>query len=507
MLNQTLKSRTAGSNKLPLSFLLLGSICSLWIIFSLNLLKPQAFPSFSETILSKRAFRNENIQKRGLGYLPRKPKWDFDKDKIVGLSLGNWLVLERWMSEDWFTTGAGPNTWDEWGFSKALGPKARAVLEEHWSRWFTEADVARAHRAGINTFRVPIGFWMMIKTVPPEPYVTQGQLAYLEKLCHWAYVRNMYVILDLHGLPGSQNGEQQSGHNTTLPTFFQPLQQARSDQFVKAVVDWVAQSPYYSIISAIEVVNEPRPYTTEQRAMLRAFYERSYTTIQTLGNKAPVMLFADGYVPGDKLAYWWDFAASHRTSPTSLALADHPYPGFFPANGDHHDVLNQVCTKGAKYANFPVTTVITEWSLRSGIQDSKFEKVFYEAQLRTWTWYSGAVFWSLRNLASKAPVLADKIAPYQWSFETLLDRGVVTLPANEKQSTHDFLASLHTPCGPRPQVQRNGPKPTGPEAEKAITSAQAAKAMIDGINKSVEKAAQSFGLVGSGSRAVWKKHG
>jgi hypothetical protein len=81
--------------------------------------------------------------------------------------------------------------------------------------------------------------------------------------------------------------------DTTSPNFFQPLQQARSDQLVKAVVDWIGSSAYSSIISAIEVVNEPRPYTTEQRAMLRAFYDRSYDTIQTLGSKAPAMFFAD----------------------------------------------------------------------------------------------------------------------------------------------------------------------------------------------------------------------
>lgn len=62
---------------------------------------------------------------------------------------------------------------------------------------------------------------------------------------------------------------------------------------VKAVVDWISKSPYSSIISAIEAVNEPRPYTTEQLAMLRSYYERTYATIQTLGDKAPAMMFAD----------------------------------------------------------------------------------------------------------------------------------------------------------------------------------------------------------------------
>lgn len=62
---------------------------------------------------------------------------------------------------------------------------------------------------------------------------------------------------------------------------------------VKAVVNWISKSPYSSIISPIEAVNEPRPYTTEQLATLKSCYEQTYATIQTRGDKAPAMMFAD----------------------------------------------------------------------------------------------------------------------------------------------------------------------------------------------------------------------
>ncbi|KAI7935511.1 hypothetical protein MJO28_016382 [Puccinia striiformis f. sp. tritici] len=407
------------------------------------------------------------------------------------------------MVEDWFVEKAGPNSWDEWSFTIAQGDNAAKLLDEHWSTWVTEADVEKLYQAGINTFRIPIGYWIFVETVPPEPYIQTGQLDYLERLCGWAYARDMYIILDLHGLPGSQNGEQQSGHNTTSPNFFQPLQQARSDQTIKAVVDWIGSSAYYSIISGIEVVNEPRPYTTEQRAMLRAFYDRSYETIQTLGPKAPAMLFADGFVPGHKFAYWWEFASSHKTQPPTLIYTDHPYIGYFPAQTNAADIYNQICTKGTKYANFPVTTIITEWSLRTGIQNTTFEKSFYEAQLNTWSWYSGAVFWSLRVLDSKVAVLADKVAQYQWSFESLLERGSIASPT-KKGDTTQFLKELTNPCGAPPTLVRDGPAPQGTAAAAAIADAEAAKAMIPAITKTIEAAAQQFGLLGIGSKAVHK---
>lgn len=43
-------------------------------------------------------------------------KWDWTSSttKMTGMALGNWLVLERWMDEDWFRGLAGDNAWDEY---------------------------------------------------------------------------------------------------------------------------------------------------------------------------------------------------------------------------------------------------------------------------------------------------------------------------------------------------------------------------------------------------------
>ncbi|KAH9820586.1 family 5 glycoside hydrolase [Melampsora americana] len=447
-----------------------------------------------------------NSTTNGLKLAPKK-KWNFSTDKMIGLNLGNWLILERWMNEDWFTENAGANSWDEWDFTTVLGSKAVDVLEEHWNTWITEADVERAYQAGINTFRVPVPFWMWIPTTGSEPYLAGRQMAHFERLCSYAYARDMYIIIDLHGLPGSQNGEQQSGRNTTSPTFWQPLQQARSDQTVKAVVDWLAQSPYASIISAIEAVNEPRPYTPSQLAMLRSYYDRSYKTIQTLGPNAPAMMFADGFVKGDKFSYWYDFAKSHQTDPPSLIFTDHPYPGYFPAQNNTKDIFNQTCTDAAKYINFPVPTAITEWSLRTGIQNSTFEQEYYSYQLTAWTWFAGSCFWSIRALDSKISVLADPVAQYQWSFESLLARGSIPTPKingskDTKAITTKFITDLGTPCGPAPTLNSGAEIPQTAAATAAVTAAQEAKAMIPQLEADELAAAKSFGLAGIGSDAV-----
>lgn len=67
----------------------------------------------------------------------------------------------------------------------------------------------RSDDSSLNHVRLPIGYWAW-DVSGGEPYI-QGQLAYLNKAVTWAQKYNLKVIVDLHGVPGSQNGFDNSG--------------------------------------------------------------------------------------------------------------------------------------------------------------------------------------------------------------------------------------------------------------------------------------------------------
>lgn len=56
----------------------------------------------------------------------------------------------------------------------------------------------------LNHVRIPIGYWAY-EVGPGEPFIS-GQHDYLCKAVTWAGKYNIKVIVDLHGVPGSQNG-------------------------------------------------------------------------------------------------------------------------------------------------------------------------------------------------------------------------------------------------------------------------------------------------------------
>jgi glucan 1,3-beta-glucosidase len=156
-----------------------------------------------------------------------------------------------------------------------------------------------------------------------EPYVSTGQLDQLEKLAGWAYDNQMYVMLDLHGMPGSQNGLQQSGHNTSDIQFWN--QQDRADATIQAAINHIHNSTYRSVYTSLAICNEPVrnvfgfwimanaaqvTYTDGQLSILTSFYERSYEYIAGLADPVPIVIH-DAY---KGLAHWTSFLGGKNTS-------------------------------------------------------------------------------------------------------------------------------------------------------------------------------------------------
>ena len=87
---------------------------------------------------------------------------------------------------------------DEATFCNSLGKaECKRRLNIHWSTWITESDFQEISEAGLNTVRIPIGYWAYNLT-SQDPYI-DGQAAYLEKAVKWASKYGLGVVLDLHG--------------------------------------------------------------------------------------------------------------------------------------------------------------------------------------------------------------------------------------------------------------------------------------------------------------------
>lgn len=133
----------------------------------------------------------------------RELSFNYNDEKVRGVNLGGWFVLEPWITPKIFTDlpqnlAGRDDVVDEYTYSQKLGKSAALErLKKHWNTWITEADFKEIAKAGLNHVRIPIGYWALAPR-NEDPYV-QGQLEFLDKAIKWARTSKLKVLLDIHG--------------------------------------------------------------------------------------------------------------------------------------------------------------------------------------------------------------------------------------------------------------------------------------------------------------------
>jgi aryl-phospho-beta-D-glucosidase BglC (GH1 family) len=141
-------------------------------------------------------------------------RWLPGSDKFRGVNLGSQFIIEPWMASDEFTSMGCGGLNDEWSCVQSLGQDAAdAAFQKHWDSWITQDDITQIKSLGLNTVRIPVGFWIREDLVQEGEFFPRGGIQYLDRLVGWCNDAGIYVIMDLHGGPGAQFPNQQyTGH-------------------------------------------------------------------------------------------------------------------------------------------------------------------------------------------------------------------------------------------------------------------------------------------------------
>ncbi|KAG9850945.1 glycoside hydrolase family 5 protein, partial [Aureobasidium melanogenum] len=194
-----------------------------------------------------------------------------DTDPIRGVNLGGWFVLEPWMN--WELVG-DTGAVDQWTFDQTDG--AEAKLQDHWGSWFTESDMAQIAAWGLNTVRIPIGYWAFNNT--DSPYIS-GADAYLEQALGWARQYNIQALICMHGLPGSQNGFDNSGHKGEAQWAENSTNLAASTAVLELMAAKYGVEAYADVVYGLELANEPIVW---DETSARSAQEWAVSTVQAM---------------------------------------------------------------------------------------------------------------------------------------------------------------------------------------------------------------------------------
>lgn len=211
---------------------------------------------------------------------------------IHGVNLGSWFIPERWISATVYE-GVVPYWSQVCGLVHEMGQTiADRRMEHHIKSFVTEKDFDMFASTGINSIRIPIGYWNVIDDPYNKfaPSNVSFSLHYVDWAMTQARKRGLSVLLDLHGMPGSQNGWDHSGcgYNSVHGEGWNT--EAHRNISLLAVEAVAQRYGHWDNLLGIEVLNEPAELLERNHhADLKDYYVKSYKIIRSYSDSVLVV--------------------------------------------------------------------------------------------------------------------------------------------------------------------------------------------------------------------------
>ncbi|KAJ3565745.1 hypothetical protein NP233_g7440 [Leucocoprinus birnbaumii] len=259
---------------------------------------------------------------------PLNQSWKWGIDRIYGVNLGGWLVLEPFITPALYQKYSGAT--DEWSISTLMAADTASggldQLEEHYKTFITEQDFAAIAGAGLNWVRLPIPFWA-VEVWDGEPFLAKVCWKYALRAFQWARKYGLRINLDLHTIPGSQNGYNHSGRSGQVNFLNGVMGYANSQralEYIRVITEFISQPEWKDVVVMFGIVNEAL-ISTIGRDTLSSFYLEAHDMIRNItgvgeGN-GPWISIHDGF---QGISAWSDFMRGSDR----IALDTHPYFAF-----------------------------------------------------------------------------------------------------------------------------------------------------------------------------------
>ncbi|MBO5529433.1 MAG: cellulase family glycosylhydrolase [Bacilli bacterium] len=376
-------------------------------------------------------------------------------EKVIGVNLGNWLVLERWMKPKLFEgTGAIDETWLCRNLSKE---EYHDKVKAHRDTYVTEEDFAFLASIGVSYIRIPVPYFIFGDR---DPF--PGCIEYLDQAFEWAKKHNQHILIDLHTAPHGQNGYDNGG----ITGVCKWAQHPEEVEFVLSVLQRLAaRYKDHPSLYGIEVLNEPiswlvfitakstRQAVDKQEAkgskhvsmkFLKQFYHDAYYRLREVLPKDKVIVFHDGF----RLTKWNQFFRKEKFE--NVLLDTHIYifaMEFF--NPISRPWIYRLFLKASmvqvKKAQKDIPVIVGEWCISTrycykakgkdeqatkAIQKKRYQEVA-AMEMEAFSQADGWFYWNYQLLHDREEA-CDTIWKEPWDFYRCVSHGYITVEDIEK---------------------------------------------------------------------------
>ena len=253
---------------------------------------------------------------------------------LRGVNLGGLFVMEQWMAP--LDSGFSPN--DTYGVMKTLDSRfgvatEQSLINTYQDSWIQDSDFDNIKNAGFNVVRVPVWWGQFYSLTDQTPTGWRSDaFRKLDMIVNSAGARGIYVVIDMHGVVGSQSNSDDTGQQNVNQYWSNGTYQGQT-----AYMWWQIANHYKgnTTVAGYDLLNEPVGAPNDAAAV--SANASLYTSVRSADPDH--MIFIEG-----TFDQWnWSMLPSPSSQGwTNVVYSMHAYPGTQTAAGVQAEADKQV---------------------------------------------------------------------------------------------------------------------------------------------------------------------
>ena len=315
----------------------------------------------------------------------RKQKGTGDIVYLRGTNAGGWLVQEDWMNP---TNASDQKTMMTTLANRFGASKRDELISTYENNYWTTQDFDNCAEMGMSVIRLPFTYMNLCDDNGNLKSNAFDRLDWFVQNCSQ---RGMYVILDMHGAFGSQNGMDHSGEiNDGKQLYYNQSNKDKTLNLWKKIAEHFKGNP---AVAAYDILNEPGIKAAATYSLHWDFYNEIYNTIRSKDSNHIIIMES-----------CWDADNLPRPSQygwTNVAYEYHYYPWSAQNSSDAQKSYFSSKVSDIANHNYGVPTFVGEFTCFEQEEGWKAAMSTFNGQGWHWTTWSykvtGNSSWGIYN--------------------------------------------------------------------------------------------------------------
>ena len=315
----------------------------------------------------------------------RKQKGTGDIVYLRGTNAGGWLVQEDWMNP---TNASDQKTMMTTLANRFGASKRDELVSTYENNYWTTQDFDNCAEMGMSVIRLPFTYMNLCDDNGNLKSNAFDRLDWFVQNCSQ---RGMYVILDMHGAFGSQNGMDHSGEiNDGKQLYYNQSNKDKTLNLWKKIAEHFKGNP---AVAAYDILNEPGIKAAATYSLHWDFYNEIYNTIRSKDSNHIIIMES-----------CWDADNLPRPSQygwTNVAYEYHYYPWSAQNSSDAQKSYFSSKVSDIANHNYGVPTFVGEFTCFEQAEGWKAAMSTFNGQGWHWTTWSykvtGNSSWGIYN--------------------------------------------------------------------------------------------------------------